>query len=237
MSLVLLVDVRQLGRGGCQVERVIRAQGRPSARVVGRLLYHSLNEGLPPFASDLLADRIDQVHCPKVEYLGLRAWDGAVKRRHKRDHDIVNQVRLAAPVGKVHSLAETGVAHFLLAHLDADSVETLVQEKVEGHLCEARCSQEIAPCEDPTDLVHIGVSVGDPEVNRRGDNENRHLDRQKMCLEKSVEQDQQAAVIWPRQSVGHNIRENATLRCDFNTELVNLDIWDICIRAVIPTSY
>jgi len=134
----------------------------------------------------------------------------------------------------VHSLAEAGVAHFFLAHLDADSVEALVQGKVERHLNESRCSQVFAPGEDPADLVYVGISVGDPEVERGGDDENRHLHRQEMSLEKAVEQDQQAAVVGSWQGVGDNIREDAALRRNLETEFVDLDIRNIGIGVVVP---
>ena len=117
---------------------------------------------------------------------------------------------------------------------DADSVETLVQGKVECHLHESRCSQEFAPGEDPADLVYVGASVGDPEVERGGDNQNRHLHRQEMSLEKTVEQDQQAAVVGPCQGVGDNIREDAALGRNFETEFVDLDIGNIGIGVVVP---
>lgn len=56
--------------------------GPSSIQSVGGVLYDSFDKRLSPFPSNLLADCVNQVHCPKVKYLRLRAGNGAVQGRH-----------------------------------------------------------------------------------------------------------------------------------------------------------
>lgn len=55
-----------------------------------------------------------------------------------------------------------------------------------------------------------------------------------MSLEKAVEQDQQTAEIGSGQGVGDNVREDAALRCDLETEFVDLNIRNVGVGVVVP---
>lgn len=189
--------------------------------------------GSPP--SDLLADCVDQVYCPEVVYLRLGARDRAKDWRDEGYHDVVDKVGLGLSAGEVHALGQTGIAHLLLANLEANLVEALVEKEVQGDFHETNCAQNVADAEHPVDAVNIRSPVSNPGVESRCDNQDCHLDRQKMRLEKTVKQNNHALVVDALQSVGGDVREDAAFGSSFGVSCRDLRFGNIAIRGVVQS--
>lgn len=119
--------------------------------------------------------------------LSLGAWNSTEERGDHWDHAVIFPVLGDLAVGEVHALGQTSVTHLLLASLNSNSVEALVHEEQKCDFHETSSAQDVGNIEDPVESMNIGVAVGDPDVQSRGNHHDGHLKRQEVSFEKTVE--------------------------------------------------
>ena len=169
---------------------------------------------------------------PEVADLGLRTGDGAVERCHQRHHHVVDDVLLHRPVREAHALGEPRVRHLLLPRLDADLVESFVQREVNDNLHEAERPENVADGEDPVQVVEVRAILSEPDVERGGEDEDRHLDGQEVSFEQAVEEVDQALPVDAVESIVRCVGEDAALGRGLFILLVDGAIGDIGVRRI-----
>ncbi len=105
-----------------------------------------------------------------MHQLSLCRWNGTVKRRNKGKCKIIDEIRLQVAVREAHPFGQASFLHFFFAGSGTDLVETLVQEEQEGTFHETNSTKYFANLENPTNVMGVRTTFGDPCVESRSNN-------------------------------------------------------------------
>lgn len=114
-------------------------------------------------------------------------------------------------------------------------METLVKEEQKGTLHETNSPKYFTNLKDPADVMGVRATLSDRRVQSRSNNQDGHLEREKMSLKKSVSKEECSLPVGFFNCLRNNFRVDAAFERLFRVRVKM--ILDIGIIRVFPITY